>query len=179
MIRFENKIKFGDRKFNSTFAKKVMEIPSIYDESEALLIVASFKDTARADIISPKRELSTATDKEVEETMRLLTVSLISLLEDEVKKNRVGKTYPLMNLCVYMAQYFPELVIEDELYKIRRALLEVVTALEDNEDAHTVRNAFLELKIKNSGRQYQLQILAVEKEEDKIDFSTIKVYSDE
>lgn len=138
-----------------------MKIPSIYEESDAALIVGSKDDYAAIDIVSPNITPENITDEDVNELIHKLSVSLISVVSEEIENNQILKTQPLINLCKYMVYQFPELVLDDDTYHIRKAIIRIQESIEENPTADIIIDAFMEMTIEELKKDFQIQLVAV------------------
>lgn len=142
-----------------------MKIPPIYNDSDVVMVVGSFPETASMDIISDSLSPENQDNVDVNDLLHRLTVSLIALVVDEVDSNRVAKTQPFINLCKFMVQEYPEIVLDDDTYYIRKALLRVHNAILENKNAEIVKDAFMEFDVPETEKTFQIQITAVHPEQ--------------
>jgi hypothetical protein len=138
-----------------------MKIPPIYKESDAILIIGVKEDLACIDVMAEGLTPETANYDKVNNLMERLSVALISIVSEEIENNRVMKTQPLINLCKYMCCKFPELVLDDDTYHIRRSILMMEDAIDENKDADVIVDAFMEMTTDESDKKFQLQLIAV------------------
>lgn len=156
-----------------------MKIPPIYNDSDVVMVVGSFPETASMDIISEELRPENQENVDIDEILRRLTVSLIALVVDEVDSNKVAKTQPLINLCKFLVQEYPEIVLDDDTYYIRKALLRVHNAILETPNATIVKDAFMEFDIPKEDKTFQIQIVAVHPEEFYIPTNKTEIYTNE
>jgi len=173
---FKIKIKFGGLNCVTTFAKKVMEIPPIYKKSEVMMLVGSYPEEVSLDLISSKVNAENATEDDAREAVNQISVALMALCKEEIVKNQVGKTAPFLNLCMYLVSEFPEIVMDDETYYLRKTLLNMREAIAENPTAILIRDAFMEEDIPEKDATFQFQLVAVSREESYIPKDKVQIY---
>jgi hypothetical protein len=158
-----------------------MKIPPIYKESDSIIIVGVKEDLACIDVIGDGLTPENANYDLVNNLMERLSVALISIVSEEIEKNQVMKTQPLINLCKYMCCKFPELVLDDDTYHIRRSILMMEDAVDENKDADVIIDAFMEMSVDDSDKKFQLQLIAVSERHGFNEPSKVKIikYNDE
>jgi hypothetical protein len=158
-----------------------MKIPPIYKESDAILIIGVKDDLACIDTMADGLTPETANYEKVNNLMERLSVALISIVSEEIEKNQVMKTQPLINLCKYMCFKFPELVLDDDTYHIRRSIHLMEDAIDENKDADVIIDAFMEMSTDELDKKFQLQLIAVSERHGFNEPSKVKIikYDDE
>lgn len=143
------------------------------------MVVGSFPETASMDIIADCLKPENQESADIDNLLHKLTVSLIALVVDEVDSNKVAKTQPLINLCKFIVQEYPEIVLDDDTYYIRKALLRVHNAILEHKNAEIVKDAFMEFDVPELDRTYQIQINAVRPEHLYIPQNKTQIFTDE
>lgn len=138
-----------------------MKLPSNYEQSKDILAIGTFDNEASIDVLSKEFDVKNFNPENAENIINRLSVALIAVVTDEIEHNTVLKTAPLLNLCRYIIYKFPELVMDDELYALRRALIRMGESLRENIDADVIVDSFMELDVEDINRRYQLQVVAV------------------
>jgi hypothetical protein len=141
-----------------------MKIPPIYNDSDVVMVIGSFPETASMDIVADCLKPENQENVDVGDLLHRLTVSLIALVVDEVESNKVAKTQPFINLCKFMVQEYPEIILDDDTYYIRKAVLRVHNAILENKNAEVVKDAFMEFDVPETEKTFQIQVTAVHPE---------------
>jgi hypothetical protein len=83
-------------------------------------------------------------------------------VDEEIRSNKILKTKPILNVCRYLVQSAPELVLDDDSYYFRMAFLRVYDAIKENKDATTIKDAFMDVDVEegNIENTFQFQIVA-------------------
>jgi hypothetical protein len=145
-------------------------------ESDAIMIVATKNQEAGLDIIADCLTNPDCTIDEMKDIVEKLSIALMALVDEEVTTNKVLKTQPLINLCKYLVQQCPELVLDDDTYYMRRCLVRLTESLRQNKDAVKVRDAFMEVEAEDNKRRYQIQIIAEGVDEEWIPNNKIQIF---
>lgn len=154
-----------------------MELPPMYDKSEATMVIGAYPDEASLDLISSKLDNENATKEDIGEVLNKLSVALMSLCKDELLRNKIGKTAPLFNLCRYLVSEFPEIVLDDETYYLRKTIGAVQDAIRENPKAIFIRDAFMEFDVEQHDTTFQFQVLAISNEKDFMPQDKIQIFT--
>lgn len=141
------------------------------------MVVGAYPDEASLDLISSQLDLENPNTNNVREVVNKISVALMALCKDELFNNKVGKTAPLFNLCRYLVSEFPEVVLDDETYYLRKTLNNMQDAVRQNPKAQLVRDAFMEFDIEEHDATFQFQIVAVGNENDFMPQDKVQIFT--
>ena len=161
----------------TTFAKKVMELPPIYNDSEAIMVIGSLKDHAVLDVFSKDLLPEKIEDADINRILHNLSISLMTLVDSEIKNNKIVKTQPLISLCKFLAHQYPELVLDDDTYYMRKSVMRSQEAINENPTAHVIRDAFMEVDVPEHNKTFQIQITSVSREDDYLDRDKVQIFT--
>jgi hypothetical protein len=151
-----------------------MEIPNQYKEADKLLILGIKDNLVGLDIFI-KEDYGKISDDEAKTTILEISSGLISQVASQVEKNEIHSAAPLINLCKFLVQEFPEIVLDDETYVLRRSLLRMEDSIKSNLNADEILDAFME--VEHGESRYQLRLEAMKDREQFISPEKIKVIS--
>ena len=151
-----------------------MEIPNQYKEADKLLILGIKDNLVGLDIFI-KEDYGKISDDEAKTTILEISSGLISQVASQVEKNEIHSAAPLINLCKFLVQEFPEIVLDDETYVLRRSLLRMEDSIKSNLNADEILDAFME--VEHGESRYQLRLEAMKDKEQFISPEKIKVIS--
>lgn len=151
-----------------------MEIPNQYKEADKLLILG-LKDKLVGLDIFVKEGYGEISDEEARATILEISSGLISQVASQVEKNAIHSAAPLINLCKFLVQEFPEIVLDEETYVLRRSLMRMEESIKNNLNADEIIDAFME--VEHGDSRYQLRLEAMKDAEQFINPEKIKVIS--
>jgi hypothetical protein len=131
-------------------------------ESDAILVVAAKDDHVSLDVFAECMSDKDCTIEQMQSVIEKLSIALMALVDEEIRSNKILKTKPILNVCRYLVQSAPELVLDDDSYYFRMAFLRVYDAIKENKDATTIKDAFMDVDVEegNIENTFQFQIVA-------------------
>lgn len=131
-------------------------------ESDAMLVVAAKDDHVSLDVFADCLTDKDCTIEQMQSVIQKLSIALMALVDEEIKSNKILKTKPILNVCRYLVQSAPELVLDDDSYYFRMAFLRVYDAIKENKDATTIKDAFMDVDVEDGNLEntFQFQIVA-------------------
>lgn len=156
-----------------------MELPPIYNDSEGILVVASLKDHAIMDVFSKELLNENIDEAGIKKILDNLGVSLMAVVDAEIKANQISKTAPLISLCKFLVAQYPELVLDDDTYYIRKSIMRTHESVKANPNAFVIRDAFMDIDLPEHDKSFQIQLTAVSREQDYLDRDTIQIVTED
>lgn len=141
------------------------------------MVIGAFPEEATLDIISEEWNIENPNPDHVRVVLDNLSIALMALCRNEIETNKVGKTQPLYNLCRFLVSQFPEVVLDDETYYLRKTLIDTQEAIRQNPNARLIRDAFMEFDLPEHDKTFQLQVVAVSSPDDYMPQDKVQIFT--
>jgi hypothetical protein len=158
-----------------------MELPEDLKDASAMLVMAFKRDANNPKqgyfgmhLLFDESE-NIACQEDVDDIKSHILTGAVSCVENDFHNVNTGGEF-LMVMTQYIAAKFPEVILHEDLFNILKTFKNVSDAIDENPTAHKIQDAFGEFEYED-GRNYQLQVVAVSDDSEKIQRDKIRISS--
>jgi hypothetical protein len=158
-----------------------MELPEDLKDASAMFVMAFKRDTNNPKqgyigmhLLFDESENIFSQD-DVDDVKAHILTGVVTCVEKDFHNENTGGEF-MMVVAQVLAAKFPEVVLHEDLFNILKTFKNVSDAIDENPTAHKIQDAFGEFEYED-GRNYQLQVVAVSDDSEKIQRDKIRISS--
>jgi hypothetical protein len=136
-----------------------MKIPTKYNDADILLVVGTKGEKAGIDFMFEGFDAIPADAEAANDAIEILVSAMAHFCMEQISSNNTNSCIPLIRLAKHLAAEYPELVLDDETYCLRKSYMRISEVIEENKDVEIVTDAMMEWS--TSKESYQFQISAI------------------
>jgi hypothetical protein len=136
-----------------------MKIPTKYNDADILLVVGTKGEKAGMDFMFKGFDDEPADSEVANEAIDIIVSAMAHFCMEQISSNNTNSCIPLIRLAKHLASEYPELVLDDETYCLRKSYMRISDVIRDNDNVEMVRDAMMEWG--SETESYQIQLTAI------------------